>query len=93
MTMVFLRGKLDSDFSKKGTEVGALVASLNATFTKYCSTCIFSSSNEDVIKGMGPAVAKAIRRYREANGRIIMYRDRLGVLFSQELRSYQGPDK
>ena len=82
MTMVFLRGKLDNDFSKKGTEVGALVASLNATFTKYCSTCIFSSSNEDVIKGMGPAVAKAIRRYREANGklpsRIIMYRDGLG---------------
>ena len=70
MIMVSLRGKLDSDSSKKGTEVGVLVASFNATFTKYCSICIFSSSNEDVIKGMGPVVAKAIRRYREVNGKL-----------------------
>ena len=72
----------NSDSSKKGTDVGALVSSLNPAFSKYSSTCIFRKSDEDVIKEIGPAVMKALRRYREENGklpiRIIMYRDGLG---------------
>ena len=68
----------NSDSSKKGTDVGALVSSLNPAFSKYSSTCIFRKSDEDVIKEIGPAVMKALRRYREENGklhiRIIMYR-------------------
>ena len=53
--------------AKKGSSVGAVVSSLNATFTKYTSTCIFHENKEEITNGMGPAIAKALRRYREAN--------------------------
>ena len=55
------------DTSKKGRSVGAVVSSLNDTFTKYTSTVMFHEGFDEVAIGMGPAVTKALRRYREAN--------------------------
>ena len=57
-----------NDSSLKGTSVGAVVSSINPTFTKYTSSCIMSKNDEEICRGMGPAITKALRRYREANG-------------------------
>ena len=66
------------DSVQKNKSVGALVASVNGTFTKFVSTAEFHSSPMEMTDRMCPMVLKALRRYNELNGivpeRVIMYR-------------------
>merc|ERR1712133_325049 len=71
------------DTVHKSKSVGALVASLNPSLTKYISSAnIPGSPNSELDNTMKPAVMKALRKYREVNGclpeKIIMYRDGVG---------------
>ena len=66
------------DSVQKNKSVGALVASINGTFTKFVSTAEFHSSPTEMTDRMCPMVLKALRRYNEQNTivpeRVIMYR-------------------
>jgi len=70
------------DSVQKNKSVGALVASINGTFTKFVSTAEFHSSPTEMTDRMCPMVLKALRRYNEQNTivpeRVIMYRDGVG---------------
>jgi len=71
------------DSAQKGRSVGAVVASMNATFTKYMSVAnMHTNPAQELNDNMCPAIAKALRKYSEVNGhppsRIIMYRDGVG---------------
>ena len=67
------------DSAQKGRSVGAVVASMNSTFTKYLSVAnLHTNPAQELNDNMCPAIAKALRKYAEINGnlpaRIIMYR-------------------
>merc|ERR1719341_2140852 len=71
------------DTSQKGRSVGAVVASMNSTFTKYLSVAnLHTNPAQELNDNMCPAITKALRKYNEINGnlpsRIIMYRDGVG---------------
>merc|ERR1712002_1375091 len=71
------------DSAQKGRSVGAVVASMNNTFTKYLSVAnLHTNPAQELNDNMCPAIAKALRKYAEINGnlpaRIIMYRDGVG---------------
>jgi len=71
------------DTSQKGRSVGAVVASMNGTFTKYLSVAnLHTNPAQELNDNMCPAITKALRKYNEINGnlpaRIIMYRDGVG---------------
>merc|ERR1740131_551065 len=71
------------DSAQKGRSVGAVVASLNSTFTKYLSVAnLHTNPSQELNDNMCPAITKALRKYSEINGdlpaRIIMYRDGVG---------------
>merc|ERR1719308_450164 len=71
------------DSAQKGRSVGAVVASMNSTFTKYLSVAnLHTNPAQELNDNMCPSIAKALRRYGELNGclpeRIIMYRDGVG---------------
>ena len=66
------------DSLHKDKSVGAVVASINPTFTKFVSMADFHSNQSELTDRMCPAIAKALRKYSSANGclpeRVIMYR-------------------
>ena len=66
------------DSLHKDKSVGALVASLNKTFTKFISSVEFHSNQSELTDKMTPGIAKALRKYKEVNGcfpdRVMMYR-------------------
>lgn len=67
------------DTLKKGVSVGAVVASLNSTMTKYLSVAnLHSNPQQELNDNMCPAITKALRKYHELNkefpARIIVYR-------------------
>jgi aubergine-like protein len=70
------------DSTQKGMAVGAVVASLNSTMTKYSSTCTFHHNNEELISQMKVCITSALRKYFDENkknpNRIIVYRDGVG---------------
>jgi len=71
------------DTVAKNKSVGALVASLNATFTRFISSAnLHEGVGQELDNTMKPAVMKALRKYKDVNGtfpeRIIMYRDGVG---------------
>merc|ERR1719154_569998 len=71
------------DTLKKGVSVGAVVASLNSTMTKYLSVAnLHSNPQQELNDNMCPAITKALRKYHELNkefpARIIVYRDGVG---------------
>ena len=71
------------DSAQKGRSVGAVVASMNSTFTKYLSVAnLHTNPAQELNDNMCPAIAKALRKYAEINGnlpaRVIMYRDGVG---------------
>lgn len=78
---LFLLSRYDTyhDSAQKGRSVGAVVASMNSTFTKYLSVAnLHTNPAQELNDNMCPAIAKALRKYAEINGnlpaRIIMYR-------------------
>jgi hypothetical protein len=62
----------------KDKSVGAVVASVNSTFTKFISMADFHSNQSEMTDRMCPSIGKALRRYNSLNGclpeRVIMYR-------------------
>ena len=58
--------------------MGAVVASVNSTFTKFISMADFHSNMSEMTDRMCPSIAKALNRYNSLNGclpeRVIMYR-------------------
>ena len=67
------------DTLHKGRSVGAVVASINPTCTKFMSIAnIHSNPQQELDDLICPAVSKALRKYHQLNGdlpqRIIMYR-------------------
>jgi len=70
------------DSLHKDKSVGAVVASVNSTFTKFISMADFHSNQSEMTDRMCPAIAKALSRYNSLNGclpeRVIMYRDGVG---------------
>merc|ERR1712025_1034475 len=71
------------DSLHRGKSVGAVVASMNPSLTKFMSVAhIHSTPQQELEDLMCPAIAKALRKYNELNnclpGRIIMYRDGVG---------------
>lgn len=70
------------DSAKKGQSVGALVASMNGTLTKYYSRCVFQHTHQELLDGLKVCLQAAIRQYYEINkqppSRIIIYRDGVG---------------
>ena len=71
------------DTVNKAKSAGALVASVNASFTKFISSAdLHENAYQELNNTMKPAVMKALRKYKEVNGtypeRIIMYRDGVG---------------
>ena len=65
------------DSLHKDKSIGAVVASINATFTKFISMANFHSNQSEITDRMCPAIAKALRKYNAENGclpeRVIMY--------------------
>merc|ERR1712112_655730 len=72
------------DSAMKGRSVGAVVCSLNQTFTKYISVAtLHTDPAQELDDNLVPSIAKGMRKYAEENGgnlpeRIIMYRDGVG---------------
>merc|ERR1711973_1052694 len=71
------------DSAQKGRSAGALVASLNKTFTKYLSVAnLHTNPAQELDDNICPAIARALRKYNDLNGempqRIILYRDGVG---------------
>merc|ERR1712131_931 len=71
------------DTVQKGRSVGAIVASMNSSMTKYISIAnLHSNPHQELNDNMVPAISKALRKYQEINSnlpsRIIIYRDGVG---------------
>jgi len=71
------------DTVQKGRSVGAVVASMNNSMTKYLSIAnLHTNPAQELNDNMCPAISKALRKYNELNGhlpsRIIIYRDGVG---------------
>jgi len=84
------------DTEKKGTSVGALVCSLNDTFTRYYSEVDFHSSNTEVSSNVNSSLMNGLKKYQEVNkcfpDRIFVYRDGVGdgqiqFVYEHELRA------
>ena len=67
------------DTVQKGRSVGAIVASMNSSLTKYLSIAnLHSNQQQELHDNICPAITKALRKYQELNkalpSRIIIYR-------------------
>jgi aubergine-like protein len=70
------------DSAKKGQSVGAVVASVNASLTRYYSGCLFQHTHQELLDGIRVCLQTALRHYYQINGsapsKIIVYRDGVG---------------
>ena len=66
------------DTVNKKKSVGALVATLNDSFTRFTSSCEFHEVGQEISKSIRPAIMKALRKYKEENGylpeKVFMFR-------------------
>jgi aubergine-like protein len=66
-----------------GSSVTGLVATMNATFSKYFSMVSFQPRGKEIIESLAEFVARAIKEYKQRNGnrtprQVIVYRDGVG---------------
>ncbi|CAG5096449.1 Similar to Siwi: Piwi-like protein Siwi (Bombyx mori) [Cotesia congregata] len=71
------------DPNQRGTDFGAMVASLDRGMTRYFSAVSAHKSNEELTNEFSINMVKALRKYAELNGdklpsRIVVYRDGVG---------------
>ena len=70
------------DSKQKGRSVGAFIASLNQSLTRYYSRCCFQHQRQELLDGMRICATGALKEYHRVNGalpgRIIIYRDGVG---------------
>ena len=83
------------DTAQKGRSVGAVVASMNQTLTKWMSIAnMHTNPAQELNDNLLPNLTKILRRYNEINGqlpgRIIMYRCVKLVSLSYSNLVYQG---
>ena len=50
------------DSTQAGMSVGAVVSTINATLTRYTSSCTFHKNNEEMLDQIKNCVAEAIRK-------------------------------
>jgi len=70
------------DASQKGLSIGAVVSTLNSTFTRFTSSCTLHRNNEENLDQMKTCIANALRKYFECNRalpeKVVIYRDGVG---------------
>ena len=71
------------DTAQKGRSVGAIVASMNQSLTKYMSLAnLHTTPAQELQDNLLPNLTKMLRKYNDLNGslpsRIILYRDGVG---------------
>lgn len=70
------------DSSQKGRSVGAVVATINPSLSRFVSYVTFHTQNEECIAKIGACVAKALQEYQKNTGtlpeRVVVYRDGVG---------------
>uniref|UniRef100_A0A8C5I3P2 Piwi domain-containing protein n=1 Tax=Gouania willdenowi TaxID=441366 RepID=A0A8C5I3P2_GOUWI len=70
------------DTSAGKRSIGALVASLNQTMTRWFSKCVLQHKGQEIMDGLKMALAGALKDYHKFNNclpsRIIVYRDGVG---------------
>ena len=71
------------DTAQKGRSVGAIVASMNQSLTKYMSLAnMHTTPAQELQDNLLPNITKMLRKYNDINGslpsRIILYRDGVG---------------
>jgi aubergine-like protein len=70
------------DSLKKGRSVGAFIASMNSTLTRYYSRCAFQSSHEELQNALRICMQAALKNFHQINGelpeKIIVFRDGVG---------------
>lgn len=70
------------DSSQKGLAVGAVVATMNQSMTRFSSSCTLHHNDEELLNQMKMCITNALRKYQEFNGdfpkRVIIYRDGVG---------------
>ena len=71
------------DTAKKGRSVGAIVATMNQSLTKYMSLAnMHENVGQELQDNLCPNIIKILRKYNDLNGnlpsRIILYRDGVG---------------
>jgi len=70
------------DSNQRGMAVGAVVATLNQTMTKFSSSCTMHRNDEEMLSQMKVCVTNAVRKYQAYNGfypsRVVVYRDGVG---------------
>jgi len=87
------------DSAKKGRSVGAFIASMNQTLTRYYSRCAFQSNHEELQNALKVCMQAALKNYHAVNNvlpeRIIVYRDGVGdgqleTVFQHEVSQLTG---
>ena len=71
------------DTAQKGRSVGAVVASMNQSLTKWMSCAnMHTNPSQELNDNLLPSISKMLRRFQDINGqlpsRIILYRDGVG---------------
>ncbi|XP_015125423.1 piwi-like protein Siwi, partial [Diachasma alloeum] len=70
------------DTNKRGTDFGAMVASLDKKLSRYFSTVSAHTSGEELSNHLSANMVKALKKYEEVNkalpSRIVVYRDGVG---------------
>ena len=66
------------DTLHKEKSVGALVCTINASFTRFYSSAVMHSNFSEMSSSIAPLLLKALRKYQNVNKglpeRVIMYR-------------------
>uniref|UniRef100_A0AAR2LJ93 Piwi-like protein 1 n=1 Tax=Pygocentrus nattereri TaxID=42514 RepID=A0AAR2LJ93_PYGNA len=75
--------------------IGALVASLNQSMSRWFSKCVLQSRGQEIIDGLKVALKAALKAYWKYNNclpsRIIVYRDGVGDGMLQSVVNYEVP--
>ncbi|XP_034048599.1 piwi-like protein 1 [Thalassophryne amazonica] len=75
--------------------IGALVASLNSTMSRWYSKCVLQQRGQEIMDGLKVALTGALKDYVKFNGsspsRVIVYRDGVGDGQLQSVVSYEVP--
>ncbi|XP_030629502.1 piwi-like protein 1 isoform X2 [Chanos chanos] len=75
--------------------IGALVASLNSSMTRWFSRCVLQNRGQEIIDGLKGALHDALRAYLKHNNclpsRIVVYRDGVGDGMLQSVVNYEVP--
>jgi len=71
------------DSNQRGLAVGAVVATINQSMTRFSSTCTMHRNDEELLDQMKVCVTNAIHKYKKMNNgdtpkKVIFYRDGVG---------------